>query len=84
MFATRHSGFASPFARVVLVASLGGLGAFITVLAGLPAGFPAPTGMVQHRRRTFDGGDALAAVLDRTIGCLCGSPHRACQRSGPV
>jgi two-component system, chemotaxis family, protein-glutamate methylesterase/glutaminase len=68
MFATRHSGFASPFGRVVLVASLGGLQAFITVLAGLPAAFPVPIVVVQHRRRTSDGGDALAAVLDHKIG----------------
>jgi two-component system, chemotaxis family, protein-glutamate methylesterase/glutaminase len=67
MFATRHSGFASPFGPVVLVASLGGLQAFITLLAGLPAAVPVPAVVGQARRHPFDG-DARAAVRGRTIG----------------
>jgi two-component system, chemotaxis family, protein-glutamate methylesterase/glutaminase len=67
MFATRHAAAASPFGRVVLVASLGGMDAFITILGGLPAGFPVPVVVVQHRPHTSNGQDALVAVLSRRI-----------------
>jgi two-component system chemotaxis response regulator CheB len=36
---------------VVVAAAAGGLPALRTVLAGLPAGFPAAVVIVQHRRR---------------------------------
>jgi two-component system chemotaxis response regulator CheB len=68
MFATRHNGFGSPFGWMLLVACLGGLRAFLTVLAGLPAAVSVPIVVVKHRRRTSHGGDARAAVLGRTIG----------------
>jgi two-component system chemotaxis response regulator CheB len=67
MFATRHSDLVSEFGRVVLVASLGGLEAFTTVLAGLPVSFPIPIVVVQHRARTSNGHDGLAACLTRRI-----------------
>ena len=41
--------------------------AFITVLAGLPATFPVPVVVVQHRVHTTDGRDALASVLSRRV-----------------
>lgn len=46
---------------VVLGSSLGGLRAVQTVLAGLPAGFPAAVLIVQHRER--DAGEALTDLL---------------------
>lgn len=62
MYATGNNGTA--FGRVVLVASLGGLTALGTVLAGLPAEFPVPIVVAQHRRR-MRGGDALVEILAR-------------------
>jgi two-component system, chemotaxis family, protein-glutamate methylesterase/glutaminase len=62
----RHPTYARciGFGCVVLVASLGGMDAFITVLAGLPATFPLPVIVVQHRVHTADG---LASVLGSRI-----------------
>src|SRR5262249_54686046 len=64
VFAIRHMA-ASPFGRVVLAASLGGMDAFNTVLAGLPSAFPVPIVVVQHRPVRSDGHDALVGVLGR-------------------
>lgn len=66
MSAARHNGVPD-FGRVVLVASLGGLEAFTTVLQGLPASFPVPVVVVQHRARTSESHDVLAAVLAHKI-----------------
>lgn len=64
MSAARHTnGESAAFGRVVFVASMGGIHAFTTVLAALPAGFPAPVVVAQHRKPLSDGGDVLAAVL---------------------
>jgi two-component system chemotaxis response regulator CheB len=63
MFATRHKPTTAEFGRVVVVASLGGLPAITTVLAGLPADYSVPVVVVQHRRRTPDGRDAFAAIV---------------------
>lgn len=66
MSATRHNGTVAPFSRVVMVASLGGISAFSTVLAGLPADFPLPIVVVQHRARLSPGHhDVLVDVLAR-------------------
>lgn len=68
MFETRHTSADSQFGRVVLVASLGGIAAISTVLAGLPAGYPVPIFVVQHRRRTCEAQDSLTAILaNRTL-----------------
>jgi two-component system, chemotaxis family, protein-glutamate methylesterase/glutaminase len=67
MFATRHTHPVSDFSSVVLVASLGGMDALSTVLAGLPAWFPVPVVVLQHRPQTF-GPDTLAAVFARRTG----------------
>jgi two-component system chemotaxis response regulator CheB len=67
MFDTGHNRAAPPFGRVVLVASLGGMDAFTTVLAGLPENFEVPIAVVQHRPRVIEGHDALVAVLSRRI-----------------
>ncbi|MDV6979289.1 chemotaxis protein CheB [Mycobacterium intracellulare] len=49
-----------------MVASLGGISAFSTVLAGLPADFPLPIVVVQHRARLSPGHhDVLVDVLAR-------------------
>jgi two-component system chemotaxis response regulator CheB len=64
MFATGHTTSTPDFASVVLVASLGGMEAFSTVLAGLPSWFPVPVVAVQHRPQTCEP-DALVAVLAR-------------------
>lgn len=44
----------APFELVVLVASLGGLAATSSVLGKIPATFPLPIMVVQHRTPTFD------------------------------
>ncbi|TDH49762.1 chemotaxis protein CheB [Mycobacterium eburneum] len=62
MSRTRHAAVPI-FGRVVLVASLGGLKAISTFLAGIPAGYPVPIVVVQHRRRVQEGRDLLAAIL---------------------
>lgn len=41
---------------VVIGASLGGLQALGTLLSGLPANFPVPLAIVQHRHKDSDGG----------------------------
>lgn len=65
MSATRHNAVESAFGRVVLVASLGGMKALSTVLAGLPADFAVPVVVAQHRRPTLKNGDPLAEILSR-------------------
>jgi two-component system chemotaxis response regulator CheB len=57
----------SNFGRVVIVASLGGIQAMTAVLSGLPATYPVPIAVVQHRRRT-DTKDLLAPILARRTG----------------
>jgi len=49
---------------VAIGASLGGLRALATLLGGLPARFPAPIAVVQHRAQT--GTDGLTAELQRS------------------
>jgi two-component system chemotaxis response regulator CheB len=51
----------SAFDLVVIAASLGGIAAYRRVLADLPADFPAPLVLVQHRKAP---GDRLAAILE--------------------
>jgi two-component system chemotaxis response regulator CheB len=51
----------APYELVVVGASLGGLAALRELLCGLPADFPAPVAIVQHRRS--DAGSPLAALL---------------------
>jgi two-component system chemotaxis response regulator CheB len=53
---------APSFGRVAVLASLGGLEAITAVLARLPASYPVPIAVIQHRRR-LDGRDPLAAIL---------------------
>jgi two-component system chemotaxis response regulator CheB len=53
------------FGRVVFVASLGGMKALTTVLAGLPTDFSVPIVVAQHRRPTLNSGDVLAHLLAR-------------------
>jgi two-component system chemotaxis response regulator CheB len=65
MSATRHNGTLPVFGRVVFVASLGGMKALTTVLAGLPMDFSVPIVVAQHRRPTRNGGDVLAYILAR-------------------
>jgi two-component system chemotaxis response regulator CheB len=48
-----------------VLASLGGLEAITAVLAGLPADYSVPIAVVQHSRRTPDGRDVLAAILQQ-------------------
>jgi two-component system, chemotaxis family, protein-glutamate methylesterase/glutaminase len=52
--ATGQSTRSLRFELVVIVASLGGLEAISTVLAGLPGSFAVPLLVVQHGRRTQD------------------------------
>jgi two-component system chemotaxis response regulator CheB len=54
-----------PFGVVVVAASLGGPAAVSHVLAGLPAGFPTPMLLVQHRTPDLNGRFA-AALQHRT------------------
>lgn len=54
---------------VAVGASLGGVNALRVLLAGLPAGFPAPLAIVQHRGADgggLDGDSALPALLAET------------------
>jgi two-component system chemotaxis response regulator CheB len=53
-----------PFRLVVVVASLGGLAAISTVLAGLPAAFSVPLLLVQHSRADHDP-DRLSRLLQK-------------------
>lgn len=63
MSATRHNGSVAAFGRVVLVASQGGLHALTTVASGLPADFPLPVVVAQHRRSTYNDIDVLARII---------------------
>ena len=65
MFAAGHPRGTPDFGRVVLLASLGGLQAITPVLAGLPATYSVPIVVMQHRRRTADVRDPLAAILQQ-------------------
>lgn len=49
------------FKLVVIGASLGGLKALVAILSKLPANFPLPVAIVQHRTR--ENGDSLRATL---------------------
>jgi two-component system chemotaxis response regulator CheB len=62
-----HSSAVADLDLVVMVASLGGLAAVITVLAALPESFPAPIALAQHR---VPGSDdrAYAELLRRKTG----------------
>jgi two-component system, chemotaxis family, protein-glutamate methylesterase/glutaminase len=60
----RYPATTTKFGRVVVVASLGGIEATTTVLSGLPAIYPIPIAVVQHRRRT-PARDLLAPILAR-------------------
>lgn len=51
------------------MASLGGIKALTTVLAGLPADFTVPVVVAQHRRHILTSRDALAQILSRAT-CL--------------
>lgn len=55
----------SRFDLIVVVASLGGLSAFSTVLSGLPRDFAIPVLVVQHRPRLSPSMDPLAIALQR-------------------
>ncbi len=63
---------------VVFGASLGGLQALSTVLAALPAEFPLPLALVQHR--TPDAGDVLCFVLANR----CALPLREAEDKLPI
>jgi two-component system chemotaxis response regulator CheB len=69
MSAAVHSEAGSgPFGVLILVASLGGPAAVSQVLGGLPADFPAPVLLVQHRTPDLDDRDRFAAALrHRTV-----------------
>lgn len=69
MSSSRHMDLhGSPFGCVVMVASLGGMDAFTSVIAGLPADFSVPIVVVQHRPGLAGPGDPLASVLGRRTG----------------
>jgi two-component system, chemotaxis family, protein-glutamate methylesterase/glutaminase len=82
MSAPGHST-AAPFEMVVVVASLGGLQAMSTVLAGLPADFPVPVVLVQHSQRS-DYPDRLAKILRglTTLPVHTATPHIAALQPG--
>ncbi|MGY1712041.1 chemotaxis protein CheB [Geodermatophilus sp. SYSU D00758] len=58
---TSTTAYRPPFDAVVLAASTGGLRALRTVLGGLPASFPVPVVVVQHR--AAGPADRLADIL---------------------
>jgi two-component system chemotaxis response regulator CheB len=58
-----RAGPAAPFEVIVVAASLGGPAAVNAVVGALPAEFPVPVLLVQHRGPTTD--DRLAEVLGR-------------------
>ncbi|UQX12103.1 chemotaxis protein CheB [Candidatus Mycobacterium methanotrophicum] len=60
----RDPATVASFGRVVVVASLGGIQAITAVLSGLPATYPIPIAVVQHRRRT-GARDLLVPILAR-------------------
>lgn len=68
MFANGHSRPTPFFGRVAILASLGGLQPITTVLAGLPADYSVPLTVLQHRRRTAEERDTLAAILEHRTG----------------
>ena len=53
-----------PFELIVVGASLGGLNALAALLGALPADFPVPLAIVQHRHKDSDG--TLRTLLQRT------------------
>ena len=55
--------FPPRYGRVVIVASLGGLDVVTRIVAALPASYPIPVVVVQHRGRTSDGRDPLSTIL---------------------
>jgi len=57
-----------PFELVVIGTSLGGLNALIVVLDGLPAAFPLPLVVVQHRGVGVESG--ISEVLQRHTGLI--------------
>lgn len=67
----------APQRLIVVLASLGGLGALTRVLGGLPADFPVPVVVVQHGRR--GPSDSLARVLARRsdLPVRCAEPGRS-------
>jgi two-component system chemotaxis response regulator CheB len=65
MSATGQAAPTRRFELVVMVASLGGLAAVSTVLAGLPAEFSVPLLLVQHGGRSNDP-DRLSRLLQKT------------------
>src|SRR5699024_4856544 len=68
---------------VTLGASLGGLPALSIVLSGLPADFPAPVMVVQHRAASVR--DLLPAILERqTDLTVTGARHGDELRPGTV
>lgn len=67
------------FGRVVVVASLGGMQALTEVLSGLPATYPVPIAVVQHRRRTH-AHDLLVPILARRTGL----PSRVAEAGAPA
>lgn len=83
MFATGHIDINPVFGRVVVVASLGGLHATKSVLAGLPATYPVPIAVVQHRRRT-SAHDLLVPILARrtSLPVRVAEPGCAADQSG--
>jgi two-component system, chemotaxis family, protein-glutamate methylesterase/glutaminase len=62
--ATGHSRAGAGFDLIVVVASLGGLTAISSILAGLPAAFSVPLVVVQHSRRSEEP-DRLSWLLQR-------------------
>jgi two-component system, chemotaxis family, protein-glutamate methylesterase/glutaminase len=59
----RDAGGSGRFDLVTIAASAGGIGALGTVLSGLPADFPIPIAVVQHRTSVLP--NLLATVLGR-------------------
>ena len=58
---------------VVIGTSLGGLHALETLLGGLPASFPVPVAIVQHR--SYQSGSSLATALQRHTPLRVREPH---------
>jgi two-component system, chemotaxis family, protein-glutamate methylesterase/glutaminase len=60
-----------------VVASLGGMRAITTVLGALPATFPVPIAVLQHRRHNRTG-DLLAPILARRTGLPARAAEAGC------